>query len=411
VEFIAEPSGTFYFMEMNTRLQVEHPVTEMITGQDLVEWQLRVAAGEPLPQSQATLAMRGHAIEARIYAEDPERGFLPSIGRIVHWRMPDASAAVRVDTGFRGGDEVTPFYDPMLAKVIGWGEDRERARDALLRALAQCEVAGVATNIPLLERIVAHDVFASGRIDTGFIDAHRPELLGTPTQVPVSALVAAAVAEYRAIDASAQRSAATASDRWSPWSLTDAWWNGTSTHRLAFTFRDDEGQHAVSVGPRLDGSLQVRGTGFAATVRVTAEGERLRIESDAAGADVADAFVATVVRDGNTRQVFAPGARVRLSYVDPLAQAGAVIEHAGHLAAPMSGTIVAVMVHPGDDVEQGTPLVVLEAMKMEHTIAAPAAGRVAAVNFTVGDRVSEGADLVDLEERQQARSPTKALSR
>ncbi|HTL76097.1 MAG TPA: acetyl/propionyl/methylcrotonyl-CoA carboxylase subunit alpha [Casimicrobiaceae bacterium] len=379
VEFIADQDGGFHFMEMNTRLQVEHPVTEMITGQDLVEWQLRVAAGETLPQTQSALAIRGHAIEARIYAEDPQRGFLPSIGRITHWRMPETRGPVRVDTGFRAGDEVTPYYDPMLAKLIAWGEDRERARRTLLSALASCEVAGVATNIAFLERVVAHEAFASGRVDTGLIDAHRDVLLAPAIAVPASALVAAAVAEYRAVEAAARMRAAGASDRWSPWNATDAWWNGTSTHRLAFTFDDGSREHDVSVMPRADGSLDVRGDGFGET-------------------RAADAPIVTVVRDGDARHVFAPGLRARLAYVDPFAHANADVEHGGRLTAPMSGTIVAVMVQAGDVVDKGAPLVVLEAMKMEHAIVAPVAGRVGAVHFAVGDRVVEGADVVDLDD-------------
>ena len=381
VEFIAEQDGTFYFMEMNTRLQVEHPVTEMITGQDLVEWQLRVAAGEPLPQTQETLALRGHAIEARIYAEDPERGFLPSIGRIGHWRMPPARANVRVDTGFREGDDVTPYYDPMLAKVIAWGEDRGKARETLLRALSACEVTGVATNVAFLERVVAHEAFASGGVDTGFIDAHRDALLAPPAEIPAAALVAAAADEYRAVEARARARAAASEDRWSPWHATDAWWNGTATHRLSFSFDAGGGERMLSVKPRVDGSLDVRGEGIAETI-------------------AADAPVASVVRDGDLRHVFGPGMRVRLAYVDPFAHADADVEPGGHLTAPMSGTIVAVLVRPGDAVEKGAALVVLEAMKMEHVIVAPAAGRVGAVHFAVGERVVEGADVVDLDDAQ-----------
>ena len=379
VEFIADQDGGFHFMEMNTRLQVEHPVTEMITGQDLVEWQLRVAAGETLPQTQSALAIRGHAIEVRIYAEDPDRGFLPSIGRITHWRMPETRGNVRVDTGFRAGDEVTPYYDPMLAKLIAWGEDRERARRTLLAALASCEVAGVATNVAFLERVVAHESFASGRIDTGFIDAHRDALLAPPAALRDSALIAAAVAEYRVVEAAARARAAGASDRWSPWNATDAWWNGTSTHRVAFAFSDGGREHDVSVTPRADGSLDVRGDGFSQTL-------------------AANEPVATVVRDGDARHLFAPGLRARLIYVDPFMHANADVEHGGRLTAPMSGTIVAVMVKAGDAVEKGAPLVVLEAMKMEHAIVAPVAGRVGAVHFAVGDRVVEGADVVDLDD-------------
>ncbi len=381
VEFIAEQNGAFYFMEMNTRLQVEHPVTEMITGQDLVEWQLRVAAGEPLPELQPALAIRGHAIEARIYAEDPQRGFLPSIGCIAHWRMPEASADVRVDTGFREGDHVTPYYDPMLAKLIAWGADRERARETLLRALSACEVTGVATNIAFLERVVTHEAFASGRVDTSLIDRHREALLERKVEVPATALIAAAVAEYRAAEASARTIANESSDRWSPWHTTDAWWNGTTTHRLSFSFDDGAREEVVAVKPAPDGSLDVRGDGFAEIVSP-------------------DAPLATVVRDGDVRHVFAPGVRVRLAYVDPLAHVDVDVEHGGRLTAPMSGTIVAVLVKPGDEVEKGATLVVLEAMKMEHAIVAPAAGRVSAVHFAVGDRASEGADVVDFDDDQ-----------
>jgi len=408
VEFIAEQDGTFYFMEMNTRLQVEHPVTEMITGLDLVEWQLRVAAGEPLPAAQSALAIHGHAIEARIYAEDPDRGFLPSIGRISHWRMPVAGNGVRVDTGFREGDDVSPFYDPLLAKVIAWGEDRARARAALLRALDQCEVTGVTTNVAFLERVVAHHAFASGRLDTGLIDTHRDALLAPASAAPDRAWIAAALSEYQAIECAARASSAGAADPYSPWHAADAWWNGTATHRIAITLADASGQRTVSVKPNDDGSVTLGGDVEARTVRADTRDGRLFVAAQRGGApDVEASFAASVVRDGNVLHVFSPAARARLSRVDPLAHADDEAGHPGHLAAPMSGTVVAVMVKPGDSVEKGAPLVVLEAMKMEHTIAAPAAGVVVAVNYGVGDRVAEGADLVDVEDPAAARDEAR----
>ena len=408
VEFIAEQDGTFYFMEMNTRLQVEHPVTEMITGLDLVEWQLRVAAGEPLPAAQSALAIHGHAIEARIYAEDPDRGFLPSIGRISHWRMPVAGNGVRVDTGFREGDDVSPFYDPLLAKVIAWGEDRARARAALLNALDQCEVTGVTTNVAFLERVVAHHAFASGRLDTGLIDTHRDALLAPASAAPDRAWIAAALSEYRAIERAARASSAGAADPYSPWHAADAWWNGTATHRIAITLADASGQRTVTVKPNDDGSVTLGGDVEARTVRADTRDGRLFVAAQRGGApDVEASFAASVVRDGNVLHVFSPAARARLSRVDPLAHADDEAGHPGHLAAPMSGTVVAVMVKPGDSVEKGAPLVVLEAMKMEHTIAAPAAGVVVAVNYGVGDRVAEGADLVDVEDPAAARDEAR----
>ncbi len=392
VEFIAEQDGRFYFMEMNTRLQVEHPVTEMITGQDLVEWQLRVAAGEPLPLRQDQLTINGHALEARLYAEDPERGFLPSIGTLSHWRMPAASDRVRVDTGVGAGDDVSPFYDPMLAKLIVWGEDRAAACAEMLRALAQCEVVGVATNIAFLERVVAHDAFASARIDTGLIEKYRDALFPPPSATPDAALLAATVAEYEGLALDAAAAARASGDPNSPWHVRDAWWLGMATHAIAMTFADGDARTRVEVRPRGEHQLDVAFPGRSIAVSYSHADDRLHIVAD----DVA--FEATVIADNDDRYVFAPEARRHLRFIDLLAHAAEDDEHGGHLTAPMSGAVVAVMVEVGAKVAKGAPLMVLEAMKMEHTIVAPADGIVAAVHFGVGDRVAEGADLVDLED-------------
>jgi len=392
VEFIAEQDGRFYFMEMNTRLQVEHPVTEMITGLDLVEWQLRVAAGEPLPMAQDALAIRGHAIEARLYAEDPDRGFLPSIGRIAHWRMPRESPRVRVDTGFHAGDEVTAFYDPMLAKVIAWGEDRGRARETLLEALRDCEVVGVTTNVALLERVLAHRSFASGEVDTGLIERNHDALFAPPGAAPPIAVAAVALAEREALAREAARAVARSGDRHSPWQATDGFRLAQPPRDMRFTIRD--GDDAIEVGLRALAARDRYEIAFpdrAVEAGATRDGDgRLAVALDG------ERIVASVVARGEERHVFAPGVRRRLAIVDPLAHAGEEEEHAGHLMAPMSGTVVAVLVKPGDRVAKGAPLVVLEAMKMEHTIVAPAPGIVEAVNFAAGDRVAEGEDLVDL---------------
>jgi 3-methylcrotonyl-CoA carboxylase alpha subunit len=391
VEFIAEQDGRFYFMEMNTRLQVEHPVTEMITGLDLVEWQLRVAAGEPLPLAQDAVPLRGHAIEARLYAEDPARGFLPSIGRISHWRMPPGSAHVRVDTGFRAGDDVTPYYDPMLGKLIVWAEDRKRACALLADALQHCEVAGVTTNIDFLGRVVSHSAFAQAQLDTGLIEKHRDALLAPPAGTPPRALIAAAVAEFVNTGTERARAAAASGDPHSPWNAQDGWWPNREPLGMTLRFADGDVEHDVRVAQSGD-VLHVTFDGTGAQVRVEQHGDRFTLATDDTR------FDASVSALGEERHVFVPGARRRLRFVDPLAHAGDEEAHAGHLMAPMSGSIVAVFVKPGDKVEKGAPLCVLEAMKMEHAIVAPAAGIVRAVNCAVGDRVSEGADLVDLED-------------
>ncbi len=394
VEFIAADSfardGAFYFMEMNTRLQVEHPVTEMITGLDLVEWQLRVAAGEPLPRQQDELAICGHAIEARIYAEDPARGFLPSIGTIAHLRAPAAQHGVRVDTGVRAGDEITGWYDPMIAKLVVHGDDRAAALRRLGEALAAWEIVGVATNVAFLQRVVAHDAFASGRVDTGLIARHHDALFPAPAATPADAIVAAALAEVLGEARERAAAAAASGDPGSPWHAVDPWWPNSALHALPLSFADADVRHDVAVRRDGDGWCLLH-EGREVRARVRERDGRLVI-----GADGAE-FVATVVARGEERHVFLSGAHWRLACVDRLAHAGEDETHGGHLMAPMSGTVVAVMVAAGDLVERGTPLLILEAMKMEHTIVAPAPGRVAAVNYAAGERVREGADLVDID--------------
>jgi len=395
VEFIAAESfaldGAFYFMEMNTRLQVEHPVTEMITGCDLVEWQLRVAAGEPLPRTQDQLAIAGHAIEARIYAEDPDRGFLPSIGRLVHLAAPPADVDVRVDTGVRAGDEITPYYDPMIAKLIVHGEDRPTALRKLSEALAAYEIVGVATNVAFLSRVVAHEAFASGRVDTGLIARHHATLFRPASPVPDDVLIAAALAETSAISAARAALAAVSSDPHSPWHAVDSWWPGTDRHAIAYTFAEGDLRHEIEV--RGDGAPW-RVTLPSGEIVATVETYDRRLDIAAGGAE----FHATVVRSGLERHIFCRGVHRKLVLADPLAHAGEDEQRGGHLTAPMSGTVVAVPVKAGDKVARGAPLVILEAMKMEHTIVAPATGVVAAVHYRAGDRVAEGASLVDLDE-------------
>ena len=394
VEFIAADTfardGAFYFMEMNTRLQVEHPVTEMITGQDLVEWQLRVAAGEPLPKKQSELAIDGHAIEARIYAEDPDRGFLPSIGRIVHLAAPTTGVGVRVDTGVHAGDEISPWYDPMIAKLIAHGEDRATALRRLSDALAAYEIVGVATNVAFLQRVVAHEAFASGNVDTGLIARNHAALFPPPPPLPDDALLAAGLAEVQSIATARAAAARTTTDPHSPWHAVDSWWPNSRRHAVALVFADGEARHEVAV--RGDGGpwrVTLSSGEIAATA--TVRDHQLHIATPHAE------FHATVIALGEERHVFCRGAHRKLILIDPLAHAGEVETHGGHLTAPMSGTVVSVLVKTGDNVDRGAPLMILEAMKMEHTITAPAAGVVAAVNYRAGDRVKEGADLVAID--------------
>ena len=399
VEFIVEDArdekGAFYFMEMNTRLQVEHPVTEMVTGLDLVEWQLRVAAGEPLPVTQDAIEVKGHAIEARVYAEDPERGFLPSIGRIAHLRAPVSSAVLRIDTGVRAGDEISRYYDPMIAKLVAHAEDRDQARRRLASALAGYEIAGVATNVAFLQRVIAHEAFAAGGVDTGFIARHHTALFPAAGPPSETTLAVAALAELAALRDAASARARASSDRFSPWHAIDSWWLNTADHAIEFVFEVDDASYLVRIlatGPTL--SVNIAGRDRDASVEPKGDHLLIRYEGKI--------LHATVVPLGDERHVFCGGGSRRFTLVDPLAHAGEEEQHGGHLAAPMSGTVVSILVKPGDAVAKGAPLLILEAMKMEHTIAAPAAGTVSAVNYRIGDQVQEGADLIDLDEGARA---------
>ncbi|MFT4196452.1 MAG: acetyl/propionyl/methylcrotonyl-CoA carboxylase subunit alpha [Pseudoxanthomonas sp.] len=378
VEFVSE-AGVFYFMEMNTRLQVEHPVTEMITGQDLVEWQLRVAAGEPLPLAQEEIPLRGHAIEARIYAEQPEKGFLPSIGTLQYLRMPQADADLRIDSGVEQGDAIGPFYDPMIAKLIVHGDDRDAAIARLLRALREYRIVGVGNNIGFLSKLIDHAEFRAGGFDTGLIGRELTALTTADAAFPPDVLHAAALsvldAESRTTDAN-------------PWSLADGWRiNGAATRKLEFTAADDS-VHAVEVAYAANGAYRIDGE--AASVRADAQGARCIVGARRFDADV-------VVDAAGALHVFVAGTHALLSPVDKLAHAGGDHETQGGLAAPMPGKIIAVIASDGAQVEKGAPLLVMEAMKMEYAIDAPANGTVTKLLCKVGDLVAEKAPLVEFE--------------
>jgi 3-methylcrotonyl-CoA carboxylase alpha subunit len=383
VEFIVAPGGEFYFMEMNTRLQVEHPVTEMITGIDLVEWQLRVAGGEPLPLTQDQVSLRGHALEARIYAEDPARDFLPSTGRLHYLATPGPSEYVRIDTGVTAGDQISPYYDSMIAKLIVWGADRGQALQRMRTALDQYRIVGVANNIAFLERLVAAPAFASADLDTSLIERESAWLFPAVQPPPRNVWLAGAVATLR-------RSRAQAGG--SPWDAGDGW----------------------RLGERAQGELVLRAGEMQKTigVRYLAAGWALQIDGEvvtascdlAAGADTGPDFSltlddfqspVTVVDAGGRLHVFTVGRRDVLEYLDPLtAQAASVAGPAG-LRAPMPGRVIELIATPGAEVPRGAALLVMEAMKIEHTIVAPGAGTLRSFRVAVGEQVGEGTELVD----------------
>ncbi|MEX3971112.1 acetyl-CoA carboxylase biotin carboxylase subunit [Paraburkholderia caribensis] len=395
VEFIMTEGGEFYFMEMNTRLQVEHPVTEMVTGLDLVEWQLRVAAGEPLPLAQDQLRIEGHAIEARIYAEHPARGFLPSTGTLKHLRMPQGvefslgvggeRAPVRIDSGVREGDTITPFYDPMIAKLIVHGASREEALKRMSQALRGCEVVGPHTNVEFLQRIVASVPFSTGDLDTGLIERHHDALFA-PVEKPFLEALALACGALLTREGGVAHGA-------SPWDALSHWrLNGGYTQTL--NWRDIEKETAFAVVFSRDGETR--------TLTHDGRTEPFSWWTGAGqheyGATIGAAHVTgRVFIDGDTFHVFCRGEALAFEWQNLLAHAADAEHGEGRLTAPMPGKVIAVLVEQGAVVEKGQPLIVMEAMKMEHTIGAPAAGKVAEVLYAVGDQVTDGAQLLVLD--------------
>ncbi|MDB5471054.1 MAG: acetyl/propionyl/methylcrotonyl-CoA carboxylase subunit alpha [Caulobacter sp.] len=391
IEFIADASDglkadRIWFMEMNTRLQVEHPVTEMITGQDLVEWQLRVASGEPLPLKQDELKIDGWAMEARLYAENPDTGFLPSTGRLEHFRLPKADH-VRVDSAVREGGEVSPFYDPMIAKIIVYAEDREDAAAALAAACAQVEVWPVKTNAAFLAACASHPEFLAGRVDTGFIE-NRQDVLLTAQPPSVRAEMAAAASFIMQSD----------EDSWS--TLRAPAGNGLFGFRLngppTFTmpvFQGPERRSFEITGLRFTDEVH-RHSGFL----MAGGGEQVSVFGmpNIIGFDRSEAGSINVsTPDPDTRVIFEGGRAHVFTRLPPLGAAAGASD--GSILSPMPGKVVSVSVKAGDTVTKGQTLLVLEAMKMEHALTAPFDGVVAELSAVAGGQVSEGVVLAKLE--------------
>jgi 3-methylcrotonyl-CoA carboxylase alpha subunit len=417
VEFIVEQPGgyeqpeqmKFYFMEMNTRLQVEHPVTEAITGLDLVEWQLRVASGEPLPLRQDELRIQGHAIEARICAENPDKNFLPATGTLQVYARPAAAsferapvqgpaAGVRIDDGVRPGDAISPFYDSMIAKLIVHGDTREQALARLDAALAATRIVGLASNVQFLRHVVRSESFARARLDTALIPREQGVLF---KQDPVGLPLAVAAATAHRLLAERMAAEVPAGGWRDPWSARDGWLShGVATRALAFEYRGEpvaakllhghDGQLLLSVagGEGAEGAEVARPLAFDAEaggdgLRLVWGEQRLRVHVHAQAG-------------GDLLHIFTPQGATVITWIDPLAHAGDAQAEGGRLTAPMPGKVVSFAVKAGERVRQGQALAVMEAMKMEHTIAAPHDGTVAELLYAPGDQVTEGAELLRL---------------
>jgi len=383
IEFVSNGKDVF-FIEMNTRLQVEHPVTELITGINLVEWQLRVAFGERLPLAQQEIGFHGHAIEARVYAENPRKNFMPSVGRIKTWQTPPAVDGLRIDAGYRKGDAVSPYYDAMLAKVIAWAPMRQAAIDKLNHGLQETDVRGVVTNIPFLSALVTHPDVRANAIDTGFIERELKNLTAgsnDPGELELCAAVATILADEKT---------AAASDLHSPWQTFG--WMPVGRRQRAFSFRHGQGaEHKVTLhygaGPS---SLTVGEREFAFAYSVNAEGE-IDLTLDGVISR------AVPVIEGHELYLRTRNGRFELHWVDPFG--GDDEEQIGEdkIVAPLPGTVVALLAEEGATLEKGAPILTLEVMKMEQTLRAPFAGVLKEIKCKVGDIVQEGVELAVVE--------------
>jgi 3-methylcrotonyl-CoA carboxylase alpha subunit len=394
VEFLLDSDGQFYFMEMNTRLQVEHPVTEMITGQDLVEWQLRVANNEPLPLAQDALRIHGHAFEARIYAEDPYNEFLPATGRLSLLQPPIESEYVRVDTGVVEGDEVSVFYDPMIAKLIVWDENRDKALARLTKALTEYHIDGVVTNIEFLYKLASSAPFKAEQIDTGFIEKNQDLLLLNDEQdvkplLPIAALYLMLISQ--------QNNVPNQQDRFSPWSLGNTW-RANEQHLQSLELLLGENTFSVQVSQTGSGSQIIYDINVAQqNYRCSGVIEKNQLTSTING----HRTLANVTAHQDGYSVFCNGKVIRFKSLQ--ADLGETQDNAADTGfiAPMNGTVVAILVEPEQQVEKGQTLMVMEAMKMEHSLKAPEAGCVSEFYFKAGDLVDGGAELLAFQATQE----------
>ncbi|WP_286240749.1 acetyl/propionyl/methylcrotonyl-CoA carboxylase subunit alpha [Neptuniibacter halophilus] len=384
VEFLYDVDGSFYFMEMNTRLQVEHPVTEMITGLDLVEWQLRIAAGSELPITQEQLKIRGHALEARIYAEDPDNDFLPATGTLKYLQTPAENAHVRVDTGVIQGDEVSVYYDPMIAKLIVWDENREAAINRMVQALEEYRIAGLKTNTRFLRNLADAAPFRDQELDTGFIEKHRELLFPAPQLDNQFCLVMAAAFFLE----TAKAGDTIRGDRHSPFSAQNGW-RLNSAYARPMKLIENETQHELSILEQ-QGEYEISVDDASYRVSATLQGDALNV--------IINGHRLTVhcFQDGDNLTLFHSGDQFHCrQHRETFSES----EQSGDasLAAPMNGAVVAVLVEKGQQVSAGQTLVVMEAMKMEHSISAPHDGVVTDVFYAEGDLVNEGSELIALE--------------
>ncbi|XP_063080431.1 methylcrotonoyl-CoA carboxylase subunit alpha, mitochondrial isoform X3 [Cavia porcellus] len=398
VEFIMDSQHNFYFMEMNTRLQVEHPVTEMVTGTDLVEWQLRVAAGEKIPLSQEEIPLLGHAFEARIYAEDPENNFMPRAGPLVHLSTPHADLSTRIETGVRQGDDISVHYDPMIAKLVVWAADRQAALTKLRYSLRQFNIVGLHTNVDFLLHLAAHPAFAAGAVHTDFIAQHHEELLPSRRAVASEYLCQAALGLILREKAATEAFTLETQDPVSPFSFSSGRrLNMCYTRNL--TLRDGNRNVAIAVTYNHDGSysMQIEGETFRVLGALDQEGDCARLSSSVNGV-VRSAKLVTL---GSTIHLFSTEGSVEVEvpvprYLFPASAEGPQ----GGTIAPMTGTIEKVFVKAGDKVKAGDSLMVMIAMKMEHTIRAPQAGTIKKVLYTEGSQADRHSRLVEFEEEE-----------
>ena len=395
VEFLLDVDGSFYFMEMNTRLQVEHPVTELISGQDLVEWQLRVAAGEILPKTQEQLVLNGHAFEARIYAEDANNDFLPATGKLTLLKTPQTSKHVRIDTGVRQGDEVSVYYDPMIAKLIVWDENRDKALKRLSKALSEYRINGVTTNIDFLYNLATSTPFINEDIDTGFIEKNNDLIFHNNTQQLVNELPIVALYLTLSIAQKSKQAATQSNDPNSPWHNSNAW-RLNEAHLHTMVLAHNETEYTVTVEQKRQGSdayylINVDGNQF------DCQGE---LQSTSDNNDTITVNInghrsqATISSDNENISLYRADGVFNFTHILPdCGQLQGDDNHDG-LTAPMNGTMVSVLIQPGEKVSKDQPLVIMEAMKMEHTIKAPSDGTVEEVYFNAGDMVDGGAELL-----------------